>query len=280
MKRILLLLVLFVLSLNSANAAIRVSPSYIELDANKTKKDYVSGSFTVSGGKDETVRFKVYPVFFERDNKGNFIELEDKGQKKSLVGKIKFYPSEFTCKNGVEQKVRFTITGVKSLPNGDSRLVLFLEDVNTKEIVIRNAAGGAGGKIILKTRVGISIYVDKGLYNKKGVLDSVAFKKDGDDYLCNYKLSSTGNSRIRYNGLCYISQNGQLIDKFEVTGATVEAGGSLEKIQKLDIPKDLIKDGQDYKIKFVLTYKDENEHEKILKKELIYTPEKTMESKI
>lgn len=284
MKKILFLLTLtlliFIFSFNSANAAIRVSPTYIELDANKTKKDYVSGSFTVSGGKDETVRFKVYPVFFERDNKGNFIELEDRGQKKSLVEKIKFYPSEFTCKNGIEQKVRFTITGIKSLPNGDSRLVLFLEDVNTKEIVIKNAAGGAGGKIILKTRVGISIYVDKGLYSKKGTLDSVVFKKDGDDYMCNYKLTSTGNSRIRYNGLCYISQNGQLINKLEVTGATVEAGNSLEKTQKLDIPKGILKDGQDYKMKFVLTYKDENEHEKTLRKELIYTHEKTIQSKI
>lgn len=280
MKKILFLLFLFLFTLNTANAAIRVSPNYIELDANATKKDFVSGSFTVSGGKDEIVRFKVYPKFFERGIKGTFMELEDKGQKNSLMGKIKFYPSEFTCKNGIEQKVRFTITGTKSLPSGDSRLVLFLEDINTKEIVIKNATGGAGGKIIVKTRIGIPIYVDKGMYSKKGTLDSVAFKKNGEEYECDYKVSSTGNSRIRYNGFCYISQGGNLVNKFEVFGSTVEAGSSLEKNQKLDIPKDLLKEGEDYKMKFVVTYKDEKKHEKILKKELIYTPQKSVNAKI
>lgn len=274
MKKILFLLLLFVFTLNAANAAIRVSPSDIEIDANDTKKDFVSGSFTVSGGKDEVVRFKVYPVFFERDHKGSFIELEDKGQKNSLVGKIKFYPTEFTCRNGVEQKVRFTITGIKSLPTGDSRLVLFLEDTNTKEIIIKKANGDIGGKLILKTRVGVQVYVKKGLYSKKGNLDAVAFKKVGEDYQCEYKVSSIGNSRIKYNGFGYISQGGNLINKFEVSGTGIDGGKSLEKTQKLDIPKGLLKEGEDYKVKFVLTYRDGNNHEKILKKELIYTPEK------
>lgn len=278
MKKVLSLLALFIFTFNAANAAIRVTPGYVEIDANKTKKDYVSGSFTVSGGKDEVVRFKVYPVFFEYDKKGSFVELEDKGQKNSLMGKIKFYPTEFTCKNGLEQKVRFTVTGVKSLPAGESRLVLFLEDTNTKEVVIKNANGKIGGKLVLKTRVGVPIYVDKGIYSKKGTLDAVAFKKIGEDYIVDYKVSSTGNSKIRYNGFCYVSQNNNLVDKFEVYGSTVGGGTSLEKSQKLEIPKNSLKEGEDYKIKFVLNYKDEKDNEKTLKKELIYTPQKTTQN--
>src|SRR5574344_1185646 len=96
-------------TLNSAQAAIKVSPSYTELDANTTKKDYISGSFGVSGGKDEVIRFKVYPVFFKYDTLGRFVELEDKKKKNSLMGKIKFYPTEFTCANGETQRIRFTI---------------------------------------------------------------------------------------------------------------------------------------------------------------------------
>ena len=95
MKKILMLLALLILTVNTANAAVKISPSYVELEANKTKKDYTTGSFTITGGKDETIRFKVYPVFFQYDTKGRFVELEDKAQNNSLMGKLKFYPSEF-----------------------------------------------------------------------------------------------------------------------------------------------------------------------------------------
>lgn len=272
MKKWLMTFVLFILTINAATAAIRVSPAYVELDANKTKKDYITGSFSISGGKDETVRFKVYPVFFEYTPKGDFMELEDKGQKNSMMDKIKFYPQEFTCKDGVDQKVRFTITGLKSLPSGESKVLLFLEDVNTKEIIIKNAQGGCGGKIIVKTRVGVPIYVNKGLYSKRGNLDKVAFKKVGEDYIYDYKVSSTGNSKIRCNGFGYISQGDKLIEKFEAVGSIIEGGKSVERIQKLNLPKDELVDGQEYKVKFILTYKDEHEKEKILKKEFTFIP--------
>ena len=280
MKKILVLLTFLIITVNVANAAIRVSPSYLELDANKIKKDYITGSFSVEGGKDETVRFKVYPEFFEYDSKGRFVELEDKDQKNSLIGKLKFYPMEFTCKNGITQKVRFTITDFKVLPAGESRLVLFLEDVDTKEIVIRKANGQAGGKIIVKTRVGVPIYLDKGNYTKKGTLDTLALKKVGDEYACEYKISSLGNSKIRYNGVAMLSQDGKLIKTMNIYGMTVEGGKFLDTAQRLDIPKDQIVQGLEYKLKFILTYKDERGSEKVLKKEMTFIPEKLVTTKI
>jgi len=280
MKKILMLLALLILTVNTANAAVKISPSYVELEANKTKKDYTTGSFTITGGKDETIRFKVYPVFFQYDTKGRFVELEDKAQNNSLMGKLKFYPSEFTCKNGITQKVRFTITDLKTLPAGESRLLLFLEDVNTKEIVIKKANGDIGGKILVKTRVGVPIYLDKGNFTKRGTLDTLAFKQNGDELNCEYKVSSTGNSKIRYNGFGYLTQGDKLIKQFDVHGSTVAGGTFLEKIQQLDIPKESIIEGQEYKIKFILTYKDENQREKVLKKEITFIPNKSAQVKI
>ena len=41
MKKVLLsAFALFIFTFNAANAAIKVTPSYVEIDANKTKKDY------------------------------------------------------------------------------------------------------------------------------------------------------------------------------------------------------------------------------------------------
>lgn len=261
---------------NAAHAAVRISPSYIELDANKIKKEYITGSFTVAGGKDETIRFKVYPQFFEYDSKGRFVELEDNGQTDSLISHIKFFPSEFTCQNGMDQKVRFTITDLKTLPTGDSRVVLFLEDMNTKEVAIKKASGEIGGKIIVKTRVGVPVYIDKGLYSKRANLETLAFKKDGEEYLCNYKISSTGNSKIRFTGYAYLSQGKELLKQFDIHGMTVAGGKFVEAAQKLDIPKDLLKPGQEYRIKFVLTYKDEKQNQKVLKKEITFIPNSTI----
>lgn len=274
MKKFFVLISLFIFSINTANAAVRISPAFVELDANKVKKDYVTGSFTVTGGKNETIRFKGYPVFFEYNSKGDFVEVEDKGQKNSLMDKIKFYPQEFTCKDGADQKVRFTITGLKSLPTGESKVVIFLEDANTKEIIVRNLKGGIGGRIIIKTRVGVPIYVEKGMYSKRGTLDSVSIKKSGEDYIVNYKVTATGNSQIRCNGFGCISQGDKLIQKFEAVGSVVEGGKSVEKTQKLNIPKEDLTLGQEYKVKFVLTYKDEHDREKILKREFSFIPEK------
>lgn len=280
MKKLVTLLFTLLFAVNIANAAIKISPSYVELDANKTRKDYITGSFTVTGGKDETIRFKAYPVFFEYDTKGRFVELEDKQQANSLMGRIKFFPTEFTCQNGLEQKVRFTLTNLKTLPQGESRLVLFLEDVDTKEVLIKKADGGIGGKIIVKTRVGVPIYLDKGQYTKRGTLDAVAFKQVGDSYACEYKVSSTGNSKIRYTGYGCLSQGDKLIKQFDVHGSTVEGGMFLEKLQTLDIPKDELIPGQEYNVKFVLTYKDEKQNQKILKKEMTFIPDKQPTGKV
>jgi len=274
------LFALFIFTADIASAAIKVSPAIITIDASKVKKDYITGSFSVGGGKDETIRFKVYPEFFEHNQKGDYVSLPDKGQPNSLMGKLKFYPQEFTCKDGADQKVRFTITDLKTLPVGESRLVLFLEDTKTKELIIRRANGEIGGKIIVKTRVGVPIYLDRGNYTKRGALDSVVFKKDENEYECAYKITSSGNSRINYSGFGYVSQGDKLIKQFVVNGSSVDPNKSLERIQKIDGLKDLIADGQEYKIKFVVTYKDENDREKVLKKEFMFIPNKPTQIKI
>ena len=174
----------------------------------------------------------------------------------------------------------FTITNLRTLPAGESRLLLYLEDVNTKAIVIKKANGDVGGKILVKTRVGVPIYLDKGNYTKRGTLDAVAIKQKGDEFDCEYKVSSTGNSKIRYNGFGYLTQGDKLIKQFDIHGSTVAGGTFLEKIQQLDVPKDLIIEGQEYKIKFILTYKDENQREKVLKKEITFIPNKSSQAKI
>ena len=270
MKKLCLLILMLFFSLIEVKAAIKIAPSTIELNANKTKKDYISTAFNVSGGINETIRFKLYPVFFKYDEKGRFIELKDNGQKESLMGKIKFYPMEFTCQNGQPQKVRLTITGLKTLQNGESRLMLFLEDVNTKEVLLSKLNGNIGGKILVKTRVGVPIYVNKGNFTKKAQILTLNANENNGILNCTYKISSNGTSKVRYNGWGYITDNNNnLLKKFKVISSNIPGGiGSyLEKEQKIDLKDCNLNNDKNYNLKLVLTYMDENNKEKILKKE-------------
>ncbi len=283
MKKLCILILMLFFSLVEANAAIKISPSTIELNANTTKKDYISTAFNVSGGINETIRFKLYPVFFKYDEKGRFIELKDTGQKDSLMGKIKFYPMEFTCQNGQPQKVRLTITGIKELQNGESRLMLFLEDVNTKEVLLSKLNGNIGGKILVKTRVGVPIYVDKGNFTKKAQLLTLNVNENNGILNCAYKISSNGTSKVRYTGYGYITDdNNNLIKKFKVISSNVPGGmGSyIEKEQKVDLKDCVLNNGKNYNLKFVLTYKDEQDKEKILKRETSFNIVKSNKNNI
>ena len=270
MKKLCLLILMLFFSLIEVKAAIKIAPSTIELNAKTTNKDYISTAFNVSGGINETIRFKLYPVFFKYDEKGRFIELKDNGQKESLMGKIKFYPMEFTCQNGQPQKVRLTITGLKTLQNGESRLMLFLEDVNTKEVLLSKLNGNIGGKILVKTRVGVPIYVNKGNFTKKAQILTLNANENNGILNCTYKISSNGTSKVRYNGWGYITDNNNnLLKKFKVISSNIPGGiGSyLEKEQKIDLKDCNLNNDKNYNLKLVLTYMDENNKEKILKKE-------------
>lgn len=270
MKKLCLLILMLFFSLVEVKAAIKIAPSTIELNANTTKKDYISTAFNVSGGINETIRFKLYPVFFKYDEKGRFIELKDNGQKESLMGKIKFYPMEFTCQNGQPQKVRLTITGLKTLQNGESRLMLFLEDVNTKEVLLSKLNGNIGGKILVKTRVGVPIYVNKGNFTKKAQILTLNANENNGILNCTYKISSNGTSKVRYNGWGYITDNNNnLLKKFKVISSNIPGGiaSYLEKEQKIDLKDCNLNNDKNYNLKLVLTYMDENNKEKILKKE-------------
>lgn len=77
-----------------------------------------------------------------------------------------------------------------------------------------------------------------------------------------------------------LSQGGKLIKTMNIYGMTVEGGKFLDTAQRLDIPKEQIVAGQEYKLKFVLTYKDEKQNEKVLKKEITFMPENLVVNKI
>lgn len=258
MKKALICLSILIISalFSQAQAALKVTPTMIELNANETRGNYLTASFDVQGDKNETIRFKIYPSYFKITPQGTMDIIEENHQDShNLMKNVRFVPNEFTLQNGNKQKVRLTITNLKNMPDGESRMVLFLEDVAAKELMLQSGMKDVTTKLIVKTRVGIPIYLDKGKFVKCARIENVDLKKQDKELNVALKLSSTGNSKVRYTGKAQIIKDKQLVGEYKIKNHVIGSNNTLtvsENIPLLDI-----KENGDYTLRLVLQYTDE-----------------------
>ena len=264
MKKIIAMLLMLNAFSMSADAALKVSPMVIELDANKTKSKYLTTAFNVSAAKDETIRFKIYPSYFKITNEGKLLDLPNSNSQFSLVKNARFMPNEFTLSNGRTQKVRLTIANLDKLPQGENRMVLFLEDVVAKEVILPYHQKDINTKLVVKTRIGVPVYVDKGKFIKQARINQLAIKKDNENYLLNMQLESIGNSKVRYSAKAQIIQGKNLISEFPLNSSVI-ANNNVLNVSQI-IPKNKCGNG-DCKLRVLIKYKNEKGQNKIVKDE-------------
>ena len=264
-KRILGLIISMIIGIPSY-ASITVSPTKIEINANKIRNNYATTAIEVKGDENKPMRFKAYSGYFKISDTSKMVILDSNGDPHDISGKIRFVPSEFTIPPGKSQKLRVNIANIKSLPDGESRAVLYIEDVNPKEINIPNNAG-IGAQLVLKTRVGVPVYVDKGNFTKRADVEYFNIVREKDGLYTEMKIVSSGNSKIRYNGVIQIIQGKKLIDEYAIEGKVVGENNTYKSKQKIKTEK--IKSAGDYTIRLVFFYFDENGNRKNIKKDAI-----------
>jgi len=262
LKYFFLFLLICITLQSSAYCAIKITPNKFEFKAKENQK-YITGAFSVETNGDENIRFKVYPDFFEISNEGLLAE-GNKDAANSLVRNIRFSPNEFTVSPGTTQIVRFTITDVKNLPDGESRVVLFLEDTKTKEIILQSANKDISPKIIVKTRAIMPIYVDKGNIVKAGEIETLKIDKNtkGLNYLMQVK--ATGNSKIRVSGKVRVIKDKKLTNEFLINSRAIQAGTTSNIMNS--VPTDELNNGE-YILKVILNYADQDFKNKNIVKE-------------
>ena len=266
MKRKILGLLIAIMMAIPAYASITVSPTRIELNANKVKNNYATTAIEIRGVPDKPIRYRAYTGYFEIDDKAEMNIIEGKDNPYNIAKKIRFVPSEFTVPPGKSQKVRVNIANIKSLPDGESRAVIYFEDIQPKEYNVPNNAG-INAQLVIKTRVAVPVYVDKGNFVKKADVESFEIVKQKDGLYTKMKVVSTGNSRIRYTGKVQIIEGKKLIDEYEIIGSAVGHNNSLVKMDKIVTEK--VKKAGDYTLRLLLSYNDENNNKKIIKKDTI-----------
>lgn len=280
MKKFLVLLLLtFIILGQKANAALKVTPTLIELNANETRGNYLTSSFDVQGDVNETIRFKIYPAYFKISPQGTMDIIEENiSATDNLIKNVRFVPNEFTLQNGNKQKVRLTITDLKNLPDGESRMVLFLEDVAAKELMLPSGMKDVSTKLIVKTRVGIPIYLDKGKFVKCAQIENIDLKKQDKELQLALKLSSSGNSKVRYTGKVQIIKDKELIGEYKIKNHVIGSNNTLSTLE--GIPLRDIKENGNYTLRLVIQYSDEKGRLKSLIKENQFTIDNLSETHI
>lgn len=263
-KKILGLLIALIFTV-PAFASVAVSPTRIEINANKVKTNYITTAIEVKGDTKELMRFKVYPGFFTINEKGEMIMVDKSNDIHDLSKRLRFVPSEFNVAQGKSQKLRINIANLNTLPDGESRAVLYIEDVNPKEYAVDSGRSGIGAQLIVKTRVGVPIYIDKGKVKKEAEIEYLNIVKGKGGLYTDMKILSKGNSKIRYTASAQIIQGKKLIDEYTVSSQVV--GGNNYFIDKQKIKTDKIKDAGEYTLRVVVSYFDENGKRKNIKKE-------------
>ena len=159
--------------------------------------------------------------------------------------------------------MRVTFTDIKKLPDGESRMVMFIEDVKAKEVLLPSGNKNVSTKLIVKTRLGIPIYVDRGRVVKVGRFDDLQIQKENHNHVYKMSLGAGGNSKVRYHGKAQIIKDKKLIKEFEMNSNTIRANGVFE--ERGILPQNL-EEGE-YIMKVILTYKNEKGESKNLIKE-------------
>ena len=249
-----------------AFASVAVSPTRVEINANKLKSNYVTTAIEVKGDSQVPMRFKVYPGYFTIDNKGEVVMVDKAtNDPHDLSKKIRFVPSEFTVAQGKNQKVRLNIANLNQLTDGESRTMLYIEDVNPKEMNIPTGNAGINAQLIVKTRVGVPVYIDKGKVTKDADIEYLNIVKEKNDYYTDMKVVSKGNSKIRYSGKVQIVQGKKLVSEYNLSEKVVGANNFYVDKQKVEMNN--IKETGEYTLRTVLSFFDENGKRKNIKRE-------------
>lgn len=250
----------------SVYASITVTPTKVEINANKIRNNYATSAIEVKGAQDRPMRYRAYTGYFKSKENSEVVFADGEKDEHNIQSKVRFVPSEFTIPPGRSQKVRVNIANLKMIPDGESRAIIYLEDVEQKEFNVP-VSDGIGAQLVLKTRVAVPVYVDKGNFIRKADVETFDIVKEKDGLYTKVKVVSTGNSRVKYNGMIQVIQGKKLIDEYPLESKTVSGGSYFIAKQKIETEK--IKEAGDYTLRMIFYYFDEKDNRKNIKKDAI-----------
>lgn len=196
----------------TAWAQVGISPLVIELEAERGR---AQGVITVANDTDEEFRARVYVEPFTYDQEEGFQSLEISPN--DLSSYLRFSPIELEVPANTSRKIRFVAQLPPSLAEGEYRGILFTE-------TLADAVNEEGVRIVLKTRVGSTIYVRHGDLAPELSVDR-AFV-DTEDNQLELLVNNSGSASSRPSVNWQLNQAGTEVAAGETESFSVIAEGS------------------------------------------------------
>lgn len=200
-----------VLWAGAALAQVGLSPLVVELDAERGR---AQGVITVTNDTDDIFRARVYMEPFTYDQEDGFQTVESSPS--DLSPYLRFSPIELEVPAAESRKIRFVAQLPPSLAEGEYRGVLFTE-------TLVETLNEDGVSVILKTRVGSTIYVRHGDIEPNLTVNGASV--DSDANRLELLVNNDGPASIRPRVSWQLSQAGTEVAIGETEPISIIAGG-------------------------------------------------------
>jgi P pilus assembly chaperone PapD len=177
-------------------------------------------SITVTNNGKEPLRMRVYTENFTYDRQKGFVTISN--HDRSAIQYLQFSPRELVVPPGVTRNIRVASTLPPSLPDGEYRVVLFLEDLKEKKL--QNNANN--NPVVMKARVASVFYISKG--SGSADLQANAATWDTTNKRMTLVLNNKGQKSAYPNVNWKIEKDGKEITKNRVLGVVLQAGNERE----------------------------------------------------
>jgi hypothetical protein len=137
--------------LSTRAQSVSISPLVVEAESHRGQS---STTITITNTDTETFRAKLYPLDFGYDKDGGFKIVPSHAQ--SAIPYIQLSQREIEIPAGSTRKVRVDVTMPPSVPDGEYRAIVYVEDLKERTVV-----DAKGAETLVKIRVGSQIFVRK-----------------------------------------------------------------------------------------------------------------------
>lgn len=206
-------------------AQVNISPMIIETQETRGQ---AQGVININNSGNETYRARIYTEPFTYDRDTGFKTVESSPN--DLSPYLQFSPREVNIKPGESRRIRLLSRLAPNLPDGEYRTVVFTEEL--KEL----PPGTTGNQVLVKTRVGVTVYVRKGVATPKIEMgDASLHSKDNQVQLL---VRNTGKASISPKASWTIKQGEKVIKTHSEDLSTVLAGNERNLVLSFPDEKD------------------------------------------
>ncbi len=177
------------------------------------------GSIILSNNGKEPLRMRVYAEDFTYDLKKGFVSMGK--HERSAVPYLQFSPRELVIPPGVTRSVRVSTTLLPSLPNGEYRAVIFLEDLKERTVKSDNT-----NAVIIKSRVASVFYISKGTNSSDLQLNTAAW--DNTAKKLSFILTNKGRQSAFPDVNWRMTKDGKEVAKDRLRGILVQSENERE----------------------------------------------------